>query len=250
MAQAGTDRASGNNLLDLLRGKDREAVESALKVWRGRSGDVLYEVGDDVRTVYFPSGPAMVSYVIQVDDGKQVETVLIGREGAVGGIVSHGHLPAYARCVVQFPGEFLTIEVDRLDAIKEKSPAVANIFDRYADCLMAQVFQSVACNAAHTIEQRTAKWLVSAIERTGATKVPLTQEQLAGMLGVGRTYISRVIANLKASKFLITRRGALEIQDLPAVQALSCSCHEKVKQHFEEVLAGVYPAETMVLEEA
>jgi CRP-like cAMP-binding protein len=233
----------GNNLLGLLRNDELALLQPALESWHGKPGDVLYEVGDDVRTVYFPCGPSLVSYVVQVDDGKQVETLLIGREGAVGGIVSRGHLPAYARCVVQFPGEFLKIDVEKLDAQKERSRAIADIFARYADCLMAQVFQAVACNAAHTIEQRTAKWLVSAIDRTGEHKVPLTQEQLAGMLGVGRTYISRVIASLKTDNLLATRRGSLEVRNLSAIEALSCSCHAKVKEHFDDVLRGVYPSE-------
>lgn len=250
MPQSAATGVPANNLLGQLRGQDRERLLAELKPTRARAGDILYEAGDDVRTVYFPCGPALVSYVVLVDDTKAVETLLIGREGAVGGIVSQGRLPAYARCVVQFPGEFASIDVDRLDSLKAASPSIAGLFARYADCLMAQVFQSVACNAAHTIEQRTAKWLVSAIDRTGENKVPLTQEQLAGMLGVGRTYISRVIANLKASNMLTTRRGALEIQDLPAIEGLACSCHDKVKEHFRHVLDHVYPEGAAKVENA
>jgi len=204
---------------------------------------VLYEPGDDVQMVYFPCGPALFSYVVALSDGKNVETMLIGREGAVGGIVSEGHLPAYARCVVQFPGEFLRLETRKLEELKGESRFIHQVFARYADCVMAQTFQSAACNAAHTIEQRTAKWLVAAIERTGEHRVPLTQEQLAGMLGVGRTYISRVIGNLKASNILATRRGGLLVTDVDALHALSCECNERVKEHFDTVLRGVYPTE-------
>jgi len=65
--------------------------------------------------------------------------------------------------------------------------------------MLAQIFQSTACNAIHSIEQRTAKWIISAMERTnGEEAVPLTHEQLATMLGVNRSYASRVIQTFKA----------------------------------------------------
>ena len=114
-------------------------------------------------------------------------------------------------------------------------------FTRYADCLISQVFQSVACNATHTIEQRTAKWLCAALERTGDHVIPLSQEQLAGMLGVGRSYVTRVIGSLKEKGILQTMRGKLCIRSFDDLKALSCQCNDQVNHHFETVLGGVYP---------
>lgn len=233
----------GNNLLRALRPGDFALIEPHLKSWHAKAGTVIYEPGDQVLAVYFPCGPALGSFVVELADGKGVETTLIGREGAVGGIVSQGSLPAYARCIVQFPGEFLTMEAAALEAAKLQSITLRHLFARYADCVMAQVFQSVACNAGHTIEQRTAKWLVAAIDRTGDRDVPLTQEQLAGMLGVGRSYISQVIGALKSRSILETRRGGVRVRDLDRLKALACDCNELVKQHFDEVLSGVYPTD-------
>ena len=122
------------------------------------------------------------------EDGRDVETILVGREGAVGGIVSEGYLPAYTRIVVKFGGPFVRLQVSKLEAAKVKSRTLRNVFARYADCMLSQIFQSTACNAIHSIEQRTAKWIISAMERTdGDDVVPLTHEQLATLLGVGRT---------------------------------------------------------------
>jgi DNA-binding FadR family transcriptional regulator len=119
------------------------------------------------------------------------------------------------------------------------------VFARYADCLLAQMFQSTACNAAHSIEQRTAKWIISAMERTnGDNVVPLTHEQLATLLGVGRSYASRVIQIFKAEGVLETRRGSILVRNREALQKRACLCNENVKNHFEEVLRGVYPTET------
>ena len=113
------------------------------------------------------------------EDGRDVETILIGREGAVGGIVSQGYLPAYTRIMVKFAGPFVRLPIGKLDAAKSTSRTLSNVFARYADCMLAQIFQSTACNAIHSIEQRTAKWIISAMERTdGDEVVPLTHEQI------------------------------------------------------------------------
>jgi CRP-like cAMP-binding protein len=117
------------------------------------------------------------------------------------------------------------------------------MFARYADCLLAQVLQSTACNAIHSIEQRSAKWIILTMEHVGDHVVPLTQEQLARMLGVGRSYTSRVIQTFKAEGILESRRGSILIHNSAALQARSCLCNENVKKHFDEVLRGVYPSD-------
>ncbi len=235
------DRAKDSNLLKALAQNDLDTLHPILQPWHAKTNETLYEPGDDVSHVYFPCGPAMVSFRVALPDGPDVETVLVGREGAVGGIVSQGRLPAFARAVVQFPGPFLRADTTALEAAKDESATLRHFFARYADCLLAQVFQSVACNAAHSIEQRTAKWLLYAVERTGDDLIALTQEQLAGILGVGRTYVNRVIQSMKARGIVQTGRGRMRILDRRRLDRLSCHCEERVRRHFEEVLGGVYP---------
>lgn len=79
--------------------------------------------------------------------------------------------------------------------------------------MIAQVFQAVACNAAHTIEQRAVKWMLAVIERTGSRDIPLTQDQMVSMMGIGRSYISRVIQSLKRQGVLEIRRGGFRVCD-------------------------------------
>src|SRR4051812_14885750 len=167
-----------NNLLRRLNSADFALIEPYLVAADTGPSDLLYNPGDDVETVHFPCGPALVSYLVPNEDGRDVETILIGREGAVGGIVSQGYLPAYTRITVKFGGPFARLNVGKLDAAKAKSASLRNVFARYADCMLAQIFQSTACNAIHSIEQRTAKWIISAMERTDGAIVPLTHEQL------------------------------------------------------------------------
>src|SRR3977135_3828679 len=233
-----------NNLLRRLSAGDFVLIAPHLTHEEADAGHLLYSPGDDVNTVHFPCGPSLASFMVPNEDGRDVETILVGREGAVGGIVSQGYLPAYTRIMVKFGGPFVRLHVGKLDAAKTKSATLRNVFARYADCMLAQIFQSTACNAIHSIEQRTAKWIIAAMERTnGDNIVPLTHEQLATLLGVGRSYTSRVIQAVKAEGVLEPRRGSILIRNREALRIRACLCNESVKNHFEEVLRGVYPAE-------
>jgi DNA-binding MarR family transcriptional regulator len=233
----------GNNLLRALRADDWEIVRPMLEEWSGPSGTILHKPGDTVRFAYFPRRASLISYLVVLKDGRAIETALVGREGAIGGIVSQGRLPAYAQAEVQQGGPFFRIDLQQLEQAKIRSLTLRYLFARYADCLMAQVFQSVACNAAHSIEQRAAKWLLAAIERSGASNVALTQEQLAAMLGVGRSYLSRVIHDLKCRGVIDTRRGRIGVPNLNELRALACECNDATTRHFDDVLKGVYPAD-------
>lgn len=239
-----TDSRPINNLLRRLNQADYALLAPHITVENVRANDLLYNPGDDVQVVHFPCGPALATFLVPNEDGRDVETILVGREGAVGGIVSEGFLPAYTRICVKFGGPFARIHVGKLEAAKQRSASLRHVFARYADCMLAQIFQSTACNAIHSIEQRTAKWILAAMERTGdESSVPLTHEQLATLLGVGRSYASRVLQSFKAEGVLDTRRGSILVRNRDGLKLRSCQCNEAVKLHFEEVLRGVYPAE-------
>ena len=222
-----------NNLLRRLGTSDFALIAQHLVPEVAAAGDLLYNPGDDVEIVHFPCGPSLASYLVPNEDGRDVETILVGREGAVGGIVSEGYLPAYTRIMVKFGGPYVRLKVGKLDAAKSRSATLRNVFARYADCMLAQIFQSTACNAIHSIEERT----------DGNDIVPLTHEQLATLLGVGRSYTSRVMQTFKAEGVLETRRGSIRVCNREALQLRACLCNESVKNHFEEVLRGVYPTE-------
>src|SRR5450755_3807712 len=89
---SGTDRP-GNNLLRRLNASDFALLAPHLAHQEAQPNELLYNPGDDVQVVYFPCGPSLVSFLVPNEDGRDVETILVGREGAVGGIVSLGYLP-------------------------------------------------------------------------------------------------------------------------------------------------------------
>ncbi|MBG1232919.1 Crp/Fnr family transcriptional regulator [Aestuariivirga litoralis] len=231
-----------NVLLSALRDGDFNLIKPHLLRETRADGDVLYRPGDDVTRVHFPVGASLVSYAVANIDGHNVQTVLVGREGGVGGIVSAGGLPAYCLIAVKFGGPFLSVEMNRVQAAKDQSLTFRRMFERYADCLMAQMFQASACNAIHNIEQRAAKWILDETSRTGQMEVHLSHDDLASMLGVGRSYTTRVLRKFVSDGILKTARGFVTVTNKEALQQRSCNCNENVVSHFSRVLGGIYPA--------
>lgn len=233
---------SANLLLSRLRSEDWDRIAPHLKTHVLEAGDILQKAGDEVTLTWFPCGSASAGFQVWSDEGSPaVDVVSIGQEGAVGGIVSHGSIAAYATAEVRSPGTFLAIRTVHLEKTKEDSVALRHWFARYADCLVAQLFQNSACNAAHTIRQRAARWLLTMAARTKSRDLPVTHEQLSGLLGVGRSFVTRTIKDLREAGLVQTRRGMIVLTDCEGLRDVSCDCSDAISAHYETVLAGLYP---------
>ena len=230
------DRLGGSRLLRALNASDREHIRPHLATRVLRRGQILFEPGQDVDTTYFPCLGTMASLLVISSDGREVEAASIGHEGAVGGIVSTGNKPAYGRAVVQIGGPAFSIETARLEDAKAHSPAFHNLFSRYADALLAQMMQSVACNALHSVEARCSRWLLSTQDRVQRSPIPLTQEALAEMLGVQRTTVTAVIKTLQKRGLIRYSRGRVEILNRPGIEETACECYSSVETHFDRLL--------------
>jgi CRP-like cAMP-binding protein len=202
-------------------------------------GDVLFEPGDDVSVTYFPCSGTMVSLRVTSSDGREVEAATIGLEGAVGGIVSAGKKPAYARAVVQIGGPAYCVATSKIEDAKCRVPAVHDLFCRYADALLAQVMQSVACSALHSVEQRCARWILATHDRVGQSTIPLTQEALGEMLGVRRTTISAVAKSLQERGAIRYVRGRVDVVSRRRLHEAACECYDAVENHFRRMLPEI-----------
>jgi len=229
-------RVLGNRLLASLPADDRSTLERAGEVVRLDRGMVLCDIGQDVHSTFFPGAGTVASFVLLLRDGRTVEAATIGCEGAIGGIVSSGHKPAFARAEVQIGGAALRVPIERLEELKSTSFALRDVFTRYADFLLAQVMQSVACNAFHALEARCCRWLLTTRDRVGADDIRLTQESLAEMLGVQRTTVSSIARSLQSQGLISYSRGLIRMLDRDGVRAVACECYENVEAHFAAVL--------------
>ena len=198
-------------------------------------GSVVHASGADVEHSYFPFGPTMVSLRLDLTDGRTIEVASIGQEGAVGGIVSCGQAPAFAHAEVMVGGPALKIPMPMIEEAKGRSAHIRNLFCRFSDYLLAQVMQSVACNAFHPIEARAARWLLTAQDRAG-DRIELTQEALAGLLGAQRTTVNAVARTLQDEGLIATRRGMIQVIDRAGLKRRACECYATIESHFDGII--------------
>jgi CRP-like cAMP-binding protein len=226
---------AGNRLLSTFPSEARALVEPFVSPIELNAGERVHTRGSQVESCFFPFGPAMVSLVVDLSGDRSIEVASIGHEGAVGGIVSCGHAPAFACAEVLVSGPALRVPVEALEDAKMRSAHIRNLFCRFSDYLLAQVMQSLACNSYHSIEQRAARWLLTAQDRAGA-RLELTQETLAGLLGVQRTTVNAVIRILQDEGLISTRRGAVRVIDRAGLKKRSCECYDVLERHFDAIV--------------
>jgi CRP-like cAMP-binding protein len=230
------DHAFADNLLLATFSRDARALlEPAAETVELALGERIQNRGQDLKWSYFPSGTAMVSLVVELADGRSVQVASIGREGAVGGIVSCGHAPAFADARVMVAGPAMRVPMKALEEVKSQSSFVADLFCRFSDYLLAEVMQSAACNSFHSIQQRSARWLLTAQDRAG-DRIELTQEALSDLLGVQRTTLNAVVRAFQDDGLVAVRRGRILVEDRAGLKQRACECYAAVENHFAAVI--------------
>ena len=228
---------AGNRLLSTFSREARALIEPAGEMIELAIGEIVLSHGAEVHASLFPVGPTMVSLTVELRGGRSAEVASIGREGAVGGIVSCGHAPAFSRAEVLVGGPAFRVPMEALEDAKKRSSFIGNLFCRYSDYLLATVMQSVVCNAFHSIPERAARWLLHAQDRAG-DRIELTQEAFAGLLGVQRTTVNAVIRSLQEEGLVATGRGRIRVTDRAGLKRRACECYERLGEHFGAVIGS------------
>lgn len=226
---------AGNRLLATFAQDARGLIEPHGTLLELSAGEIVLNRGDQVESTVFPIGQTMVTMGIELAGGRSIEAASIGREGAVGGIISCGHAPAFSRGVALVGGPAMRLPMKALEDAKHRSPFIANLFCRFSDYLLAQVMQSVACNAYHSIPERAARWLLHAQDRAG-DRIQLTQETFADLLGVQRTTVNAVVRELQDGGLIATGRGVIRVVDRAGLKKRSCECYARLEEHFVAVI--------------
>ena len=226
---------AGNRLLSTFSREARALLEPFGTMIELAPGEVVLERGEQVSSSVFPVGPTMISMVVELTGGRSIEVASIGNGGAVGGIISCGHAPAFSRAEVLVGGRAFRVAMDALEDAKKRSPFISNLFCRYSDYLLSTVMQSVACNAFHSIPERAARWLLHVQDRAG-DRIELTQEALAGLLGVQRTTVNAVIKELSSEALITTSRGTVLVIDRAGLKRRACECYQRLQEHYADVI--------------
>lgn len=221
---------SRNSLLLGLTDVDRARLLNASIPVELKSGELLFRHDDPAVDVLFPES-GVISMVACTGEGGQVESGVVGREGALGLTEALARAPIYARATVQIPGHAWRTPADACRAVFGSDPA-RRLVEAYAQAMLAEARQSIACQTFHRLEARLARWLLECRERgeLGA-ELPLTQEFMAVMLGVQRTSVNAVMASLERRGAVWTGRARIRILDVPTLEDAACDCRRALQRH-------------------
>src|SRR5262249_44586253 len=142
-----------------------------------------------------------------------------------------------ARAIVQLPGTAAWTSASQFHMAAAQSPALRDLIARHNDVLLAQVQQSVACNALHGLEARLCRWLLQTHDCIDGNVIPLTQE----FLGVRRTTVTIAARLLQSAGLIRYRRGHIQILDRAALEDIACECYAVIKHNADRVFAATPP---------
>jgi CRP-like cAMP-binding protein len=215
-------------MLAALPRKHYQRLFSGLESVALTFGEVLYEPGERIRHVYFPSD-SLVSLLTLVDDHQALEVGMVGREGMLGVALALGRDVSPVRALVQGGGTALRMKAARFFEEIRKIPQLQQEVNRYTGALMAQITQTAACNRFHVVEARLARWLLMTRDRVRSDEFRLTHAFLGHMLGVRRVGVTRAARAMQGRKLIAYSRGKIRILDSRGLEASACSCYALVK---------------------
>jgi CRP-like cAMP-binding protein len=227
-----------NYLLRALPAEARERLFPLLEPVDMALGRVLYESGDTMQHVYFPTD-SIVSLLYVMEDGASAEIAVVGYEGMVGIALFMGGETTPNRAVVQSAGSAYRLKGHLMKLEFGRSGALQHLLLRYTQALLTQMAQTAACNRHHSVDQQLCRWLLLSLDRLPANTLVMTQELIANMLGVRREGVTEAAGKLQSQGLIEYSRGRITVLDRPRLEAASCECYAVVKQEFDRLLPDV-----------
>jgi CRP-like cAMP-binding protein len=227
-----------NRLLSALPDAALSALQPHLEPVELDHHSTLFAASRPIEYVYFPE-TAVVSLVRTLEDGGTVEVGTAGCEGMAGLPVFLGAPSSPVGGFTQIPGTAMRMEAATFARVAAAPGALHDVLLRYTEAFLTQVSQTAACNAAHLVEQRCARWLLMTHDRVEGDEFPLTHEFLAFMLSVRRAGVTLAMRALQDANLVRYTRGHVTLIDCAGLERASCECYRVVNAHFERVLGPV-----------
>jgi len=235
--------AHPNSILASLPEADWNRMKSSFREVSLIYGDVLLRTDESVQQVYFPT-VGVISTVAQFENGASVEMATVGAEGVIDIGAVLGSDTAISRHVVQVPGQGMAIDFTTFRRWQQEIPAFRQILLNYTQAFIAQVLQSVACNAVHPVQDRAARWLLTCDDRSGDHTFALTQQFFGEMLGASRAMVNTVARTFQRAGYIRYRRGIITIEDRAALEEASCECYGIIRKAYEDRRIRLKPMAT------
>jgi len=232
-------RSLANWLLDALPFEDYERLRPDLEPVSFSLGEVVYESGDQLAHVYFPT-TSQVSLLYTMLDGATAEMGLVGKEGVVGIALFMGGDTTPNRAVVQNGGQAFKLRAKAMQHEFNRGGAFQHLLLRYTQALITQISQTAVCNRLHSVEQRLCRWLLMTHDCTQSDELQMTQEFISNMLGVRREGVTHAASGLQDEGFISYVRGHIKILDRQGLEARVCECYGVVKAEHDRLLARCF----------
>jgi CRP-like cAMP-binding protein len=229
-----------NHLLAALPADVMDRLSPHLEPVELPLGEVLYEFGDTLRHAYFPTD-SIVSLLYVMNDGASAEISVIGNEGLVGVSLIMGGDSTTGRAVVQSAGHAFRLPTPRLKLEFGRYTDLMPLILRFTQSLMTQMSQTVVCNRHHTIDQQLCRWLLLSLDRLPGSRLAMTQELIANMLGVRREGVTAAARKLQALGVIEYHRGHITVLNRARLEALCCECYAIVRKETERLLPYLPP---------
>jgi len=224
-----------NHLLAALPGDELKRLVAHLEPIALALGEVLYEPGDTLRHVYFPTD-AIVSLLHVTENGASAEIAVVGNEGLVGIALFMGGESTSSRAVVQSAGSAFRLPGQKLKREFNRHGDLLLLMLRYTQALITQMSQTALCNRHHSIDQQLCRWLLLSLDRLHGNQLQMTQELIANMLGVRREGVTEAAGKLQRQGVIEYSRGHITVLDRPRLERLSCECYRVVKTETDRLL--------------
>jgi CRP-like cAMP-binding protein len=224
--------ARNNSVLRDIPFEDFSTLIPHMQVIEVDSREVLHQAGEVIRFMYFPIS-ALMTMLMPTSDGSTVELAMVGREGFTGvsavlGGASTREYGALTKVVTVIPGTVVRMKRDAVMTVADTRPSVARSVRRYLNLLFTELALAVTCNRLHSLEQRCARWLLTSMDKSDRTEIPVTQETMAGILGVYRQSIVQVLNDFEAARLVQLERGSIRVESRERLLSIVCECYHAV----------------------
>ncbi|MBD3885687.1 Crp/Fnr family transcriptional regulator [Phormidium tenue FACHB-886] len=226
----------GNQILSALSAQAFDLLAPHLNQVSLERGDIIRRPGDPISHLYFPID-CLFSVTVTMEDGAVAEVGMVGPWDVLGlGAFLGSREAAQTDYAVQIAGSAMKIDAQVVRQEFERNSELRDVLLRYTQAFLAQVSQTAACNALHSLEQRLPRWLLEAQWQLNTNELPLTQEFLATMLGVRRAGVTQTALKLQERKLIQYRRGNVQILNQTGLEATGCECFKTIKAQYERLL--------------
>jgi CRP-like cAMP-binding protein len=224
-----------NHLLAALSAGALERVLPHLRLVEMPLGKVLYEPGDLLSHVYFPTD-CIVSLLYVLTDGSSAEISVVGNDGVIGIALFMGGETTPSRALVQSGGHAYELHGQLLKNEFHRDGSMQLLLLRYTQALITQMAQTAVCNRHHSVDQQLCRWLLLSLDRLSGNRLTMTQELIANMLGVRREGVTEAAGKLQKLGVIKYQRGQITVMDRPRLEQLCCECYAVVRKESDRLL--------------